>query len=107
MQVIMDRAGKREVYHVGPLCGRRSVCDNARAGRLLRDTACQRTVCEVPFVPMHAIGRIMQLAGLIVPPLSILAQLNGAISVGQMLLFLVAAVCAFWIGRIVEGYGAR
>lgn len=49
----------------------------------------------------------MQLAGLIVPPLSILAQLNGAVTVGQMLMFLVAAACAFWIGRIVEGYSTR
>jgi len=56
---------------------------------------------------MQAIGRMMQLAGLIVPPLSILAQLNGAISVRQMLMFLVASVCAFLIGRIIEGYAVR
>ena len=55
---------------------------------------------------MKAIGRLLQIAGLIVPPLTILAQLGGSISAGQMLMFLVAAACAFGIGRIVEGYSA-
>ncbi|MFV2069318.1 MAG: hypothetical protein ACC645_20330 [Pirellulales bacterium] len=52
---------------------------------------------------MRTLGRFMQLAGLVVPLLAIVAQLNESISQGEMLLFLVAAVCAFWIGRIVEG----
>ncbi|MCA9248003.1 MAG: hypothetical protein KDA42_12830 [Planctomycetales bacterium] len=47
----------------------------------------------------------MQWAGLIVPPLSIVAQLSESISQGQMLTFLVASVCLFYIGRILEGYG--
>ena len=54
---------------------------------------------------MKAIGKILQLAGLTVPPLSIIAQLTEAISLGQMLTFLVASVSLFGIGRIIEGYG--
>ena len=48
----------------------------------------------------------MQLAGLTLPPLSIVLQLGSAISLGQMLTILVASVCLFGIGRIVEGYSA-
>ena len=44
--------------------------------------------------------------GLIVPPLSIVLQLASSISQGQMLTMLVASVCLFGIGRIVEGYVA-
>lgn len=53
---------------------------------------------------MRAIGRLLQLTGLAVPVCAIAAQLAGTISLGEMLMFLVAAVSAFWIGRIVEGY---
>jgi hypothetical protein len=56
---------------------------------------------------MALFGRLMQIAGLVVPPLAIILQLQNAITLGQMLTFLVAAVCAFWIGRIVEGYSVR
>ncbi len=53
---------------------------------------------------MRGIGRGMQMIGLGVPPLAIIMQLSEAISLGQMLTMLVAAVCVFGIGRIVEGY---
>ena len=53
---------------------------------------------------MRAIGRAGQLAGLALPALAILLELNHRISLGQMLVMLVAAVCCFWIGRILEGY---
>ena len=56
---------------------------------------------------MALFGRLMQIVGLVVPPLAIILQLQNAITLGQMLTFLVAAVCAFWIGRIVEGYSVR
>lgn len=52
---------------------------------------------------MKRIGQLLQQAGLVVPPLSIVAQLSDAISLGQMLMFLVASVSAFLIGRILEG----
>jgi hypothetical protein len=53
---------------------------------------------------MRTIGRGLQLVGLGVPPLAIIMQLSEAISLGQMLTMLVAAVCSFGIGRILEGY---
>jgi F0F1-type ATP synthase membrane subunit a len=56
---------------------------------------------------MASFGRLLQIVGLILPPLSILLQLQGAITLGQMLLMLVAAVSGFWVGRILEGYARR
>lgn len=55
---------------------------------------------------MRLIGRFGQFVGLAVPPLAILLQLNWTISLGQMLAMLLFAACAFWIGRIVEGYAS-
>ena len=53
---------------------------------------------------LRAIGKTGQLLGLTVPAVAILLELNHRISLGQMLMLLVAAVCCFWIGRILEGY---
>ena len=53
---------------------------------------------------MRGIGRLGQFLGLALPALAILLELNHAISLGQMLMLLVAAVCCFGIGRILEGY---
>jgi hypothetical protein len=53
---------------------------------------------------LQAIGKAGQLLGLTVPAVAILLELNHRISLGQMLMLLVAAVCCFWIGRILEGY---
>jgi len=53
---------------------------------------------------MAALGRLGQFLGLAIPAVAVLLELNHAISLGQMLVMLVAAVCCFWIGRIVEGY---
>jgi hypothetical protein len=53
---------------------------------------------------MRSTGRGLQLLGLALPPLAVVLQLSEAISLGQMLTMLVAAVCVFGIGRIVEGY---
>jgi hypothetical protein len=46
----------------------------------------------------------MQLAGLTIPPLSIVAQLAGSITAGQLLQFLVASVCFFTIGYLLQTY---
>jgi hypothetical protein len=54
---------------------------------------------------MRQIGRMLQVVGLTVPPLTIVMQLMGSIKANQMLLMLVACVCVFGIGRIIEGYG--
>ena len=53
---------------------------------------------------MRSIGRAMQLLGLAIGPLAIFLQLAQRISVGQLLLMGLAALCLFYIGRIVEGY---
>jgi hypothetical protein len=54
---------------------------------------------------MYSLGRLLQLIGLTVPPLSIVMQLMDSIKANQMLVMLLASVCAFGIGRILEGYG--
>jgi hypothetical protein len=53
---------------------------------------------------MRAVGRAGQWLGLVLPGIAILLELNRRISLGQMLVMLVAAVCCFGIGRILEGY---
>ena len=53
---------------------------------------------------MRSLGRFGQLLGLGLPALAVVLELNRAITLGQMLVMLVAAVCCFGIGRIVEGY---
>jgi len=56
---------------------------------------------------MRALGKFLQIVGLVLPLAAILAQLSASISTGQMLTFLVAAVSAFWLGRILEGFAQR
>lgn len=55
---------------------------------------------------MRSFGRTLQKVGLFLPPAGILLQLSDGLTVKQMLLLLVASVCLFLIGRIVEGYAA-
>jgi hypothetical protein len=56
---------------------------------------------------MAAIGRLAQILGLVLPAAAIVLELNRAISLGQMLVMLLAAFSCFWIGRILEGYARR
>jgi len=56
---------------------------------------------------MAALGKILQLAGLTVPILAVISELAGTIELKQMLMFLVASVAAFWLGRLLEGYTRR
>jgi F0F1-type ATP synthase membrane subunit a len=56
---------------------------------------------------MAQLGRALQIVGLVVPPLSIVLQLEDSITAGKMLVALVASVSAFWIGRIIEGYAKQ
>ncbi|HVX61754.1 MAG TPA: hypothetical protein VHC19_14160 [Pirellulales bacterium] len=44
---------------------------------------------------------------MIIPPLAIVLQLANTIQVRQMLVMWVAAMCLFWIGRLLEGYGGQ
>jgi hypothetical protein len=53
---------------------------------------------------MFKLGRLLQFVGLLIPPLAIIAQLGESISLGQMLQFLVAAVCVFMIGYLLQRY---
>ena len=54
---------------------------------------------------LRLIGQSAQRLGLIFPAFAIILELNHAISLGQMLIMLVASICLFGIGRILEGYG--
>jgi len=58
--------------------------------------------CDV----IRAISKAGQLFGLGLPMIAIILELNHRISLGQMLVMLVAAVCCFSIGRILEGFAA-
>ena len=42
---------------------------------------------------MYTIARMLQVAGLVILPLAMFAQLNNSISLGQMLRFLVVGAC--------------
>jgi hypothetical protein len=53
---------------------------------------------------MYALGRLLQLIGLTIPLLAIIAQLNQSISLGQMLQFLVVAIALFGIGYLLQSY---
>jgi hypothetical protein len=55
---------------------------------------------------MRPIARLMQMAGLTIPFLAIILELTRTITLGQMLVMLVASVCCFWIGRILEGFAS-
>ena len=56
---------------------------------------------------MAALGRLGQFLGLAIPAIAVLLELNHVISLGQMLVMLLAAVACFGIGRIIEGYARR
>lgn len=58
---------------------------------------------------MYTLARILQIVGLVIPPLAIMAQLNESITLGQMLQFLVASICVFMIGQLLQrhtGHGS-
>ena len=53
---------------------------------------------------MYPLARLLQMAGLTILPLSMLAQLNGTIDARQMLGFMVAGALAFTIGYVLQSY---
>jgi hypothetical protein len=53
---------------------------------------------------MYAIARLLQLVGLTIPPLAMVAQLSQTITAGQMLQFLVVGVCCFGTGYLMQQY---
>lgn len=56
---------------------------------------------------MYTIARILQIIGLVIPPLAIMAQLNESITLGQMLQFLVVSICVFMIGQLLQRHTGR
>jgi hypothetical protein len=55
---------------------------------------------------MHGLARLLQLVGLTIPPLAMIAQLADQISAGRMLQFLLFAVCLFGTGYLLQQYRA-
>jgi hypothetical protein len=53
---------------------------------------------------MYTIARALQLAGLTIPLLSIIAQLNQQITLGQMLGFLAVSMGVFAVGYLLQRY---
>jgi hypothetical protein len=53
---------------------------------------------------MHSLARMLQLAGLTIPPLAMVAQLGNHITAGRMLLFLVFSVCLFVSGYLLQSF---
>jgi hypothetical protein len=63
---------------------------------------------------MRRFGRLLQLLGLVLLPLGMILNFMQApggggplLSLGQMLVVMVGGFCAFYIGRIVEGYAVN
>jgi hypothetical protein len=53
---------------------------------------------------MHTLGRLLQLVGLTIPPISIIAQLNQQITLSQMLGFLAVSIGVFCVGYLLQRY---
>lgn len=53
---------------------------------------------------MVTVARFLQIVGLTIPLLAIVAQLNDAIKANTMLGFLVVAVLVFSIGHLLQRY---
>jgi hypothetical protein len=58
----------------------------------------------VNVLDMHSVARFLQLIGLTIPPLAIIAQLTNNIDLKQMLGFLVVSVAVFGIGYLMQHY---
>lgn len=63
-----------------------------------------RRLSNVTVQAMYSIARLLQLIGLTIPLLAIVAQLNDSIKSGKMLQFLFAAVLIFSIGYLLQRY---
>ena len=61
---------------------------------------------------MRMIGKLLQVAGLVILPVAIMMQLTagvradtgGGFTVSAMLLMMVGGVALFMLGRLIEGY---
>jgi hypothetical protein len=100
---------KRRLAYTAPLAGEIRApgfpFEHARrCGDAHRAAPCWPASGPIPYLSMKGLGKFLQIVGLAIPPLVVLAQLSEQITAGQMLIFLVAAVCCFAIGRLAEGY---
>ena len=57
---------------------------------------------DVTVLTMYTVARFLQMVGLTIPVLAILAQLNQSISASKMLGFLIASVLVFSIGYLIQ-----
>jgi drug/metabolite transporter (DMT)-like permease len=87
-------------------------CDSI--GRIVPDGRRRRHSRALPnrgagdnVLAMYAFARLLQFAALVILPLTIFAQLNESISLGQMLRFLVAGICLFAIGYLLQAYSGK
>ena len=53
---------------------------------------------------MQSLARLLQLAGLAIPPLAMAAQLSGGIKTGEMLKFLLLSVGVFGLGYLMQRF---
>ena len=56
---------------------------------------------------MKQFGKMLQWIGLAVPPIAMYMEITGTFlrdGVADLLIALIAALCAFYLGRIIEGY---
>ena len=60
---------------------------------------------------MRALGKLMQLIGLVMLPLAMIMEVSGALPrrlpVAAMLIMMVFGFAIFYLGRLVEGYASR
>jgi hypothetical protein len=71
------------------------------------DSDLWRRVAGGNVLAMYALARLLQVAGLMILPLAMIAQLSGSVSLGQMLQFLGAGVCCFTIGYLLQTYSGK
>lgn len=60
------------------------------------------STCQCYGAAMYTLARLLQMVGLTIPVLAILAQLNESITASKMLGFLVASVLIFLIGYTLQ-----
>ena len=56
---------------------------------------------------MQVLGGILQRLALLALPIGIVLELTNSITLGEMLLMMLAGATAFAVGRIIEGYARR
>ena len=57
---------------------------------------------------MRAIGKLLQLGGLVLLPVAIVLELTGSLNrdrgVADMVIMMIFGLSAFYLGRFIEGY---